>query len=171
MAAPTGIEKEIYHSPAKTAGKCRVKIRLDRPIMSATISEDFDDSSIDTDLWSTWTKPDTSITEAGTVVTLASTAETNAFPIMQTLPGKSFPYDLSIGWDLEVTLRFPTTTGFGVFFLVGDLKNAKAILAIKNNTDDGCTVELPDGTNKRTISSPGSAFKVKLSYTPIAGAT
>jgi hypothetical protein len=132
VSAPTGEEREIYKSQVKTAGKIRVKIRLDRPIASADFIEDFGGAALDTAKWSSWQPSNTSITVAGGKLTLASTANTNGFPVVQSLPGL-FPTDLSIGWTLQWTMDFPTITSYGTFFRVCDLEHNAAIAAIKAN--------------------------------------
>ena len=167
MAVPTGIDREIYKSQWKTAGKVRVKIRLDRTLADVDFVDEFAGAVLDTDLWSSWQPTNTSITVAAGKLTLASTAETNGFPVVQSLPGQTFPQDLSIGWTLEWTMEFPVITGYGVFFRVCDLQNQEAIVAIKNNTADGYTIEMPDGTVIEDLGlAHVASHDYELVYTP-----
>jgi hypothetical protein len=165
MAAPTGIDKEIYASPIKRA-RARVKIRLDRPLASSNFVDEFGDASFDTTLWSSSIPVGGTLTEAGGKLTLSATA-TNGFPTVQSQPGLTFPNDISIGWTMEWTMDYPSITGYGVFFRVCDIENEKAIVAIKNNTADGYTIEMPDGT---VIEDLGAAHTTshdyELIYTP-----
>lgn len=166
MAVPTGTALEIFKSPYKEATRLRVKVRLDRPIASTNFVDEFA-SGPDTALWSIWKPPNTSATVGGGKLTLQSTAGTNGFPVVQSLPGRAFPLDKTIGWTLEFTMDYPTITGFGCFFRVGDLENAEAILAIKNNTADGYTIEMPDGTEIEDLgASHTDSHDYELIYTP-----
>ena len=166
MAAPTGIDREIYKLQCKTTGRYRFKIRLDRPIADADFVDEFAGAVLDTDLWNSWQPTNTSITVAGGKLTLASTADTNLFPMVESKHGKNFPQDLSIGWTLEWTMEFPIITGYGVFFRVCDIQNAEAIVAIKCNTADGLGLHMPDGTELENLGADVSSHDYALVYTP-----
>lgn len=166
MSAPSGIEKEIYKSQCKTAGRVRAKIRLDRTLASVNFVDEFAGAVLDPALWSSWQPTNTSITIAGGKLTLASTADTNGFPVVESLPGISFPQDLSIGWTLEWTMEFPIITGYGVFFRVCDIQNPDAIVAIKCNTADGLGLHMPDGTELENLGADVGSHDYSLVYTP-----
>lgn len=167
MAAPSGIQAEIYKSQWKTAGKIRVKIRLDRTLADVDFVDEFAAGAVPDPLkWSTWIPTNTSVVVAGGKLTLASTADTNGFPVVQSLPGRTFPQDLSIGWTLEWTMEFPIITGYGVFFRVCDLQNAEAIVAIKCNTADGLGLHMPDGTELENLGADVGSHDYILVYTP-----
>lgn len=169
MAAPTGIEAEIYASPVKLS-ETRVKVRLDRLLASANFCDEFGGSVLDTDLWSFIHPPGGSIAVAGGKLSLSAT-DTNAYPVVWSQPGKTFPLDLTIGWTLEWTMEFPVITGYGVFCRVIDLAHDAAIVAIKCNTADGYTVEMPDGTNIESLGADTGSHSYELIYTPATNTT
>src|SRR3990172_11674264 len=103
---PSGIELEIYKSPYKLAGNIRVEVKLDTPLMTANFTDPFSGSALDADLWSSFIPTGGSISVSGGTVTLTS-ANSNAFPTIESKPGKTFPLDASIPWTLAWTQRFP----------------------------------------------------------------
>jgi hypothetical protein len=171
MAIPAGAEIPIYASPYKGAGEVRVYLKLDKPIADANFVDEFAGAALDVTKWSSWQPANTTITEAGGKLTLASTASTNGFPVVQSIPGKTFPSDPSIGWTLDWTMDFPVLTGYGVFFRVCDLENNAAIVAIKNNSGpDNYQVFMPDwpeGAQLETLGAGHTAsHDYSLVYTP-----
>lgn len=164
MAVPTGTELEIYASPTKTS-EVRVKVRLDIPLATTNFVDEFSGSSLDTALWSSIIPPNCSVIVSGGKLTLAG-VDTNGFPMVWSMPGITFPSDLSIGWTMEWTMDYPSITGYGVFFRVCDLQNDAAIVAIKANTAQGFTVEMPDGTVRESLGINTSSHDFELIYTP-----
>ncbi|MEE9401264.1 MAG: hypothetical protein V3V32_04515 [Dehalococcoidia bacterium] len=159
-------QREIYKNPYKTAGLVRVRIRLDKPVAGIDFVDEFAGGALDPDKWSSWQPPNTSITVAGGRVTLQSTAETNGFPVIQSVPGKTFPLDRSIGWTMEFTIDFPTITGFGVQFRVCDLQQPTSIIEIECNEDAGYTVEMPAGNVVESLGLDTSEYNFTLQYIP-----
>lgn len=167
MAFPTGAEIEIYGSPVKQS-EARVKVRLDNPVASSNFLDEFSGTDVDTALWS-YTRPAGGTIQVTGGELVLKGASTNAYPVVWAIPGKCFPLDTSIGWTLEWTMRFPAINGFGVFFRVVDLTNDAAIVAIKCNTADGLTVEMPDGTAVESLGADTGSHDFTLVYTPATG--
>ena len=164
MAAPTGIEAEIYASPIKLSDT-RVKVRLDKALATTNFVDEFAGSSLDPTLWSAITPTGSEVSVDGGNLHLQA-YDTNGYPVVWSTPGKTFPLDPTIGWTLEWTLAFPVITGFGVFFRVIDLANENAIVAIKCNQADGLTVEMPDGTRRESLGLDTNSYNYTLVYTP-----
>ncbi|MFH1603486.1 MAG: hypothetical protein ABIH03_06230, partial [Pseudomonadota bacterium] len=169
MAAPTGIEAEIYASPVKLSDT-RVKVRLDKAVASTNFVDEFAGSTLDATLWSAIIPTDSEVSVSGGALHLRA-YDSNGYPVVWSMPGKTFPLDVSIGWTLEWTLAFPAITGFGVFFRIVDLTNDAAIVAIKCNQADGLTLEMPDGTNRESLGLDTASYNYTLVYTPAAGGT
>ncbi len=165
MAVPVGIEEEIYRSPGKGPGDLRVWLRLDRPRLDADIVEEFSGSWPGTTM-ARWIPALGTVTVAAGELQLSTTDDTNAFPVVEGLPGAWFPRDRSLPWDHKWTMRFPKITGFGVWYRVGDLRNNAAIAEVKNDIASGYSIKLLGTEVENLGGSHTTEHSFILRYTP-----
>ena len=169
MSVPTGIEAEIYASSVKTSD-IRVKIQLDRVRAETNFVDEFAGATLNPALWNKIQPSNTIVEVTGGKLKLRSTLATNAFPVVWSMPGKTFPQDPSISWTLEFTIDFPTITGFGVFFQVIDLVNANPIMGIEVNSLD-YSIQMPWQTEIESLGAGHTtSHDYELIYTPPVGA-
>src|SRR3972149_3385846 len=169
MSVPTGIEAEIYASSVKTSD-IRVKIQLDRVRAETNFVDEFAGATLNPALWNKIQPSNTIVEVTGGKLKLRSTLATNAFPVVWSMPGKTFPQDPSIGWTLEFTIDFPPITGFGVFFQVIDLVNANPIMGIEVNSVD-YSIQMPWQTEIESLGAGHTtSHDYELIYTPPVGA-
>lgn len=165
MSVPVGIEEQIYRYPVKEPGELRPWVRFDRPRLDGDIAQEFSGSWPSATM-SRWVPALGSVVVSGGELQLSTTADTNAFPVVSGLPGAWFPRDKSKPWDHKWTFRFPTITGFGVWYRVEDLRSEDPIVEIKNDIASGYSIKLLGTEVENLGASHTTAHSFILRYTP-----
>jgi hypothetical protein len=160
---PTTEEMEIYKSPIKQF-EVRAAVRLDQPIFISPFEDQFAGSSVDRTLWDL-KKPTWGVaTVSGGVLTLGANGDAISPAWVVSKPNLAFPKNTTTSWTLETRVRFPTITGFGMFFRVGSLEYKEAVFAIKCN-ENYLQVKLPDSSSYVEGETDGEVWRASGSKT------
>jgi hypothetical protein len=141
---PTAQEMEIYKSPYKLFD-VRAAVRLDYPLFVSPFHDHFLGSALDRTLWDVKLPTWGVCTISGSTCRLSTTGEAISPSWIVSKPNLAFPKNKTTDWVLEIRIRFPVVTGFGVFFRVGTLEYEEAAFAVKAN-EAGLEVKLPDSS-------------------------
>ncbi len=164
MAAPTGVEREIYKSPVKKA-ETRIFVQIDEPTFISPFFEDFLGTGLDATRWDYRTYSWGIVSLSGSVLTVGVNGSAISVPYVASKPRVVFPRSTANDFTLELRMRFESLAGHGNFVMVGSLETSYRPLQISGNTADGVQVSL-EGlagclTSMGTITS---WFRVRLVY-------
>jgi len=165
MPVPTTEEAEIYKSAYKLFD-IRAYIRLDHPLYESPFEDHFLGAALDENKWYRFLPSWGTLTVAGSTILLGTSIPAISPAWVCSKEAIAFPNVQKDYWVHEWRMRFPTITGYGVFYRVCSLDSPEAIVAVKCNLADGLTLEFQDGTRVWQPGADSTWNRFRFEYLP-----
>lgn len=171
MPVPTGVEREIYKHPVKSA-ETRVLVQVDEPVFTGFF-DDFSGTGVNEQLWDVRNYSWGLVQVSGGTLLLGTQVAAIATPYLASKPRIAFPRRKDRSWAFRIRLRFPNIYSHGNFIMIGSLETSNRVLSIEvwdGGGGPGGAAKL-EGLGEIDLVangvSLGNYFRVQVSYDPI----
>lgn len=164
MPVPTAEEAAIYKSPGLFF-ETKVLVRLDRPVFTSPMRDDFNGSALNPDNWHS-VSPSWGLLEvAGGTVRLGTIIPGINESWFVNKENIWLPRSTTYDWTLEFRMRVNVFNGFGTLITLQSLEQWQGIFEVEVNTALGLSIQMPNENEIENLGADTSWNTYRLVYT------